>query len=131
MTFWFTQRKDDPRGLGIRVLQGSEGEPEDGTFDPSTLLIVPDDAVPHYVRTPPEIGDEVVRVLGRESKPCLLCLGQRIALDGDTIPTLRLERGLWVGECGVHGFCWYSTGPKTAPEAPPQASAQPGDESSR
>lgn len=134
MTQWFTQRADDPSGAGIRVVRGADPD-ELGDCgidaDPCTLLVMADDAVPDWVREPDEIGGQVRKVLGLERKCCPMCWCQNLCKHEDTVRTLKIEGGLWVAHCRIHGFCWYSLGAKTSPEGAGGAGAAVEGEETR
>ncbi len=100
MTMWFD------RSPGSPVQPGSA---EHG--DPKIVLVTRDP--PDWVRTPPEIGGERLRVLAFFVAPCPMCKS------AVPVPHLECEREMFVAECVEHGFVWYRR-PK-----PPEGEASP------
>ncbi len=76
MTRWYTIDRD-----GIRTVQ---------VDDPSEELIGA--PVPDWVRLPPELGSDKVRVIGSKGSP--------------PKRELVLENGMKVAHCPTHGFVW-------------------------
>jgi len=85
MTEWFEKRV---------------GEVSISQDDPSMLLI--GDQTPDWVRLPPELGSERLRVLGAFKDRCPKCRG------GGSVKHLACERNYGVAECPTCEFVWYS-----------------------
>ncbi len=60
------------------------------------------DHLPKYVRTPPQLGERTVEVLGSHMAVCPSCK------EGADVRHLVLTENLGVAECRYHGFVWYS-----------------------
>lgn len=60
------------------------------------------DHLPSYVRTPPQLGERTVKVIGTFGRACPMCGG------GEPVRHLALEDNLGVAECLQHGFVWYT-----------------------
>lgn len=85
MTEWF-----DKRVGGVSVSKE----------DPSMLLV--GDQTPDWVRLPPELGGERLRVLGAFNDRCPKCRG------GGAVRHLACQDGYGVAECPTCEFVWYS-----------------------
>ena len=83
-TMWFNKQPGDVAGVGVD--------------DPTALLIAD---VPDWVRLPPDLGGQQVRVTEGFAAPCPMCSGA-----GD-VKHLRTTQGICVAECSKHGFVWY------------------------
>lgn len=85
MTEWFNRQA----GAGSSI----------GMDDPTMVLI--GDQTPDWVRLPPELGSETLKVTDAFRSECPMCK------EGPLVTHLVCERGYGVAECAKHGFIWY------------------------
>ena len=90
MTMWFDRKPGDT------VSVGSE---EEG--DPSTILLASSDALPDWVKTPPEIGGQKLKVIRSFTAACPMCTNENL------VRHIECSEAFFVAECTTHGFAWY------------------------
>ena len=66
--------------------------------DPSMFIL--GSSIPDWVRTPPQFGNQKLKVIDYFTSICPLCKSGEIR-------HLALEGGIFVAECLTHGFVWY------------------------
>ena len=99
---WFDRKPGDTISIGSE---------EEG--DPSTLLLASTDALPDWIKTPPQLGPALRRDLGHSSLPEKLRVIRRFMAMCPMCTTENLVRhiecseSLFVAECAIHGFVWY------------------------
>lgn len=86
MTMWFDRKPGDVVSIGVD--------------DPTTLLLS-DGGPPDWVRTPPEVGGQKLKVVRAFIQKCPLCDIEQL------VRHLECEQGYFVAECVHHGFAWY------------------------
>ena len=90
-TLWFTRRPGDSVSIGSET---------DG--DPSTVLLTESNALPDWVRTPPELGNQQLKVIRGFTAACPMCSDNE-----NLVRHIECSGGLFVAECKSHGFAWY------------------------
>ena len=67
--------------------------------DDELPAILVGDQTPDWVRMPPELGGQQVRVTGTRQDPC--------PCQGHNVKHYDLMNGISVAECPMRGFLWY------------------------
>ena len=93
MTMWFDRKPGDIVSIGSE---------EEG--DPSTILLASSDALPDWIKTPPELGElggQKLKVIRGFTAACPMCATENL------VRHIECSGALFVAECKVHGFAWY------------------------